>query len=88
MSEILILKPTAKVDTDTLQMLREAGVAVIWSDDPDAARLLRSTAEVEGSTLLRCALAALASKSDGSYAATANRSEFVNLLAASMKEAK
>lgn len=69
MSEPLLLP----VKPDTLNAkdkaaLRNAGVIVIEHDNPSELRLLRPSAELDSSDLLRCAMQGLMNK-DGMYGA-------------------
>jgi nucleoside-diphosphate-sugar epimerase len=82
MSEPAILPvcPQSLSDRDRAA-LRRAGVVVIEHENPDELRLLRPSADVDASDMLRCALTALAHGPTHRNVGDA-REQFVRLLAA------
>jgi hypothetical protein len=78
---LLIVRPGSLTKADKL-LARKIGIVTIEHDNPAELRLLRPSAEVDGSDMLRCAMKALASV-NGTSAST-QRENFTRLIAAAL----
>lgn len=81
MSEVTLLpiKPGTMTDADKT-ILREAGVIVVEHENPSELKLLRPGIEIESSTILVCAMKALAKSGQITDTGVLQRETFTKLL--------